>query len=122
MTLKFEDYFETLCKKVSQKVNVLARISSHMILKRWKFIFTCFIISHFSHSPIVWMFHSQRLNNRTNNTHKRALMIIYQDYAAALIDLLEENNSLKIHQRNFQKLVTEMFKVKIGIAPEIIPN
>ena len=104
MTLKFEDYFETLCKKVSQKVNVLARISSHMTLKQWKFIFTCFIISHFSHSPIV------------------DLMIIYQDYAAALIDLLEENNSLKIHQRNFQKLVTEMFKVKIGIAPEIIPN
>ena len=66
---------------------------------------------------MVWIFHSRRLNNRINHIHERALRIIYQDYNSSFKELLRKDSSLTIHQRNLKLLVTEMFKVKIGCAP-----
>ena len=34
-------------------------------------------------------------------------------------ELLEKNNSCKIHDRNLQKLITKIFKVKMNLAPEV---
>ena len=66
------------------------------------------------------MFHSRRLNNRINHIHQRALRIIYQDYNSSLKELLRKDSSLTIHQRNLNLLVTEMFKVNIGCASDIM--
>ena len=41
-----------------------------------------------------------------------ALRIVYKDSKLLFEELLIENNSLNIHHRNQQKLVTEIFKVK----------
>ena len=79
-----------------------------------------FITSHFSYCPLVWIFHSRRLNNRINHIHERALRIIYQDYNSSFKELLRKDSSLTSHQRNLKLLVTEMFKVKIGCAPNIV--
>ena len=68
------------------------------------------------------MFHSRKLNSRINNIHKRALRLVYQDYVSTFDDLLANDNSFKIHQKNLQKLGIEIFKVKKGIAPAIINN
>ena len=78
--LTFEEDVEELCKKASQKVSALARISSLMRFQQRKRIAKPFITSHFFYCPLVWMFHSRRLNNRINHIHKRALRIIYQYY------------------------------------------
>ena len=40
-----------------------------------------FISSQFGYCPLVWMFHSRRLNNRINNIHERALRLVYRDYS-----------------------------------------
>ena len=55
--LTFEEHVERLCKKASQKVSALARISSLMRFEQRKRIVNSFITSHFSYSPLVWMFH-----------------------------------------------------------------
>ena len=68
------------------------------------------------------MFHSRRRNNCISKIHERPLLIIYQDYKPSSTDLLAKDNSLTIHHRNLQKLVTEMFKVKVGIEPEILKD
>lgn len=65
------------------------------------------------------IFHSQQLNNSINNRHERALKIIYQDYATSVIDLLVKDTPLTIYHKNLQKLVTDMFKIKPGIASGI---
>ena len=43
-------------------------------------IVNLFITSHFSYCPLVWMFHSRRLNICIDHINERALRIIYQDY------------------------------------------
>ena len=78
--LTLEENVEGLCKKNSQKVSAVARISSLLRFEQKKRIVNSFITSHFSYCTLVWMFHRQCLNNCVNHIHERALRIIYQDY------------------------------------------
>ena len=48
---------------------------------------------------------------------KKALRIVYQDYAFSFTEPFEKDNSTTIHNRNFQLLATELFKVKNGLSP-----
>ena len=66
------------------------------------------------------MFRSRKLNERINHVHERALRIIYKDFNSSFQELLIKDNSLNIHHRNLQKLVTEIFKVKNGLSPELM--
>ena len=74
--LTLEENVEGLCKKASQKVSAVAKVS-FFTRKR---IVNVFIISNFSHYPLVWIFHSRRINNRIDYIDERALKIICQDY------------------------------------------
>ena len=67
-----------------------------------------FIISQFNYCPLVWMCHSTGLNNRINNLHKRALMIVYQDKISDFETLLKNDESVTIHVGNLHYLVSEI--------------
>ena len=84
ISFTFEEHVEGLCKNVSQKVSLMARISSLMRFEQRKRIVNLFITSHFSYFPLVWMFHNRRLNNCIDHIHERA----YQDYKSTLKWLL----------------------------------
>ena len=120
--LTFKNHVETLCKKASQKISALSRVSSYMNFYQKKLIVNAFITSHFSYCPLIWMFHSRKLNNCINRIHERALRIIYDDYESSFRDLLNMDNSSTIHERNLKKLALEIFKVKNGYAPEMMKD
>ena len=46
--------------------------------------------------------------------------VVYKDYNSSFDEILEQDNSYKIHHRNLQKLVTEIFKVKTNLGSEIM--
>ena len=58
-----------------------------------------FITSQFSYCPLIWMFHSRNFS-----------------------ELLDLDISVTVHQKDLQVLVTEIYKVKNGIAPEIMKD
>ena len=62
------------------------------------------------------MFCSRTLNNRINRLHERALRIVYRDYTSTFSSLLENDNSVSIHVKSLQTLVTEIFKVKNNLS------
>ena len=66
------------------------------------------------------MFHNRKLNNHINRIHERALRIVYRDHNSMFDELLAEGGSFKIHDRNLKKLLIEIFKVKMKLAPEIM--
>ena len=68
------------------------------------------------------MLHSRKLNNRINNIHERALGIVSRDYESAFQQLLKQNKSVSIHQKNVQILATEIFKTKNGLNPVIMED
>ena len=76
-----------------------------------------FIESQFGYCPLIWMFHNRTLNNKINKLHERALRLVYNDHNSSFNELLNMDNSFTIHERNLQKLATEMFKVKNNLSP-----
>ena len=66
------------------------------------------------------MFHSRALNNKINSIHERALRITYNDRTSTFEELLNKDNSVSIHHRNLQVLVTQLYQVKCNMAPEIL--
>ena len=64
-------------------------------------------MSQFSYCPLIWMFHDRRVNAKINHVHERALRIAYQDWTSSFEELFITDNSVSIHQRNLQLLVTE---------------
>ena len=63
--LTFENYINKLCKKASQKLNALARISNYMTFDKRKIIMKAFITSQVSYCLLVWMLHRKRLGKKS---------------------------------------------------------
>ena len=115
--LNFKSHVNSLCKKASQKLHALARISTYMEKPQLKLTITTFIMSHFSYCPLVWMFHDRASNNKINKIHERALRIIHKDSTSNFQELLNKSNSVSVHQRNLQLLLTEIYKTVHNLNP-----
>ena len=111
-TFDFDEHVTALCRKASQKLNALSRVAHYMNLAQRRLIMNAFIFSQFRYCPLVWMFHSRKLNNRKNNIDERALKIVSRDYESVFQQLLEQNKSVSIHQRNLQIFATEILVAK----------
>ena len=119
--LSYENHVTTFYKKASQKSHAFARISHYMDLNKRRNLMKAFITSQFSYCPLIWMFHSRNLNNKINRIHERALRLVYQNNLS-FSELLDLDNSVTVHLKYLQVLVTEIYKVKHGIAPEIMKD
>ena len=96
-----------MCIKASRKLQALACVASTIHGPIRKKIFNeCFF---------------QYLNLQFSySLHKSCLRLIYNSKQLAFEELLEKDNSVSIHIRNLQTLVTEMYKVMNGDSPEIM--
>ena len=79
-----------------------------------------FMICHLLYCPAVWMFHRPKRNARINKFHERALQVVHRNFDSSFEELLRRDSSTILHHRNLQKLMTEIFKVETGIAPELM--
>ena len=91
-----------------------------MNLAQRRLIMNAFIFSQFGYCPLVWMFHSRKLNNLINNIHQRALRIVYKGYESTFQQFLKQNKSVLIYQRNLLILATKIFKTKNGLNPVVM--
>ena len=110
--LNFDDHVFSLCKKSSQKLSVLARISNYMSFDKKRILFKAFVESQFAYLPLIWMFHGRKANSKINHIHERALRVVYEDNCSSFEELLKKDGSFKIHQKNIQSLAIELYKVK----------
>ena len=66
------------------------------------------------------MCHSLIDNTQINKLHERCLRIVYNDKMSSFENVLEEDSSVSIHNRNLQVLATEMFKINRAISSSIM--
>ena len=69
-----------------------------------------FITSQFSYDQ----------NHHISRIHERVLRVVYKDYNSSFDELLQKDNSYNVHDRNLQKLLTKIFRVKMNLGPEIM--
>ena len=96
------------------------RWQEYMDFKKRSSLMKAFEISQFNYCSLIWTFHDRALNNRINKIHERALRVVYQNKNLSFSELLELDSAVTIHEQNLQVLVTEIFKVKNNLSPEII--
>ena len=120
--LTFEEHIKTLLKKGNQKLHALMRIKKYMSFEKLRLLMTTFIESQFNYCPLLWMFHSRKLNNRINKLHERALWTVYKDDDLTFEQLLQKDNSFTIHERNLQKLAILMYQVKHKMCPQPVQD
>ena len=78
-----------------------------------------FITSQFGYCPLMWMFHTRRINNRINKLYERSLRLTYKDFNSTFQELLDKDKSVSIHQRNLQVFAIMLYKIKNNLSPEI---
>ena len=75
----FNEHFTSLCRASTQKVNALARLALNMNLAQRRLIMNAFIFPQFGYCPLLWMFHTRKLNNCINSIHEPTLRIVFRD-------------------------------------------
>ena len=81
-----------------------------------------FFKSQLSYSPLTWIMHGRKLNNKINRLHERCLRVTYNDGLSLFEELLETDNSVSVHNRNIQCLAIELYKVFNEICPDIMKD
>ena len=118
--LSFKKHIEQIYAKAKTKLKGLARIAPFMSSKKKKVLMKVSFIAHFSYGPLIRMFHSRKLNNEINKLHTRCLRIVYSDNTSSFEELLETDNSISVHHRNFQVLATKLYKIVNELSPDIM--
>ena len=61
-----------------------------------------------------------KIRQPLNPIHKKALRIVFRDHNLTFAELFTKDNSFKIHERNSQNLLIEIFKVNAEPAVKIM--
>ena len=118
--LNFDYHHSQLCKTANKELHALARIFKYVETTKSRVLVNSFIASQLSYCPLIWMFHSRKMEYIISKIYERALRLIYpSDSKLTFKELLDKNKTVSIHQKNLQVLATEIFKAKLNISPEI---
>eukprot|EP00794_Sanderia_malayensis_P015566 gene15566-17143_t len=115
--LNFKKHVEAICTRANQKLHALRRLSVYMSPAQLKIIMESFIKSQFSYCPLIWMFVDRGVNKKINKIHEKALRVVCKGDQSNFEELLSAPDSITIHQRNLQVLMTEIFKTRNGLSP-----
>ena len=91
-------------------------------LRKKRLIFKAFIVSQFNYFPLLWMIHTKQLNNRINSLHEKALRVTFQNRNSSFSKLLKLEKLVSIHYRYIKYLLTEIYKVKMGLSPPVMSD
>ena len=62
--LSFDEHIINICKTANKKLKAFSRINHYMKQNQKEILLPSFIISRFSHCPLIWMFCSKNLLKR----------------------------------------------------------
>ena len=112
--LNFEIHINNIWKVASSKIKDSGRVRNRLNLSQTKILYNALILSKFNYCCLVWMFCSITLQNKRDETQKRALCIVYNEPILTLDKLVELDKSTTIHIKNIITLLTEKYKTARG--------
>ena len=95
--LIFNEHFSKLCKKASNKLHALARISKYITKEKLRTIMNAFFFSQFAYCPLIWNFYNETRNNRINKLQERALRLVHNDNTSSFYEPLQKDKPITIH-------------------------
>ena len=119
--LNFDEHVTKLCKKVSQKIHALARMSNYMSQDKLRILMRKPSLN--PNSGIVLLFGCiivERSIIELIGYMRGLLGWSITDPSLTFDKLLCKDNLFQVHHRNLQILATEMYKAKNNLSPTII--
>ena len=89
-----------LCSKANQKICSLSRMAKLLSFNKRKKLFKAFEESQFKYCQIVWIFHSQRTNNKINRLDEIVLRNVSGDDISTFDQLPAMDKSFCLHHQN----------------------
>ena len=118
--LNFNDHISKLVKKANSKLFVVKRGLNMLTFNKKKILLNSFVQSQFSHAPLVWMLCGKVANKKINKVHYNFLRILYNDNTSTFKQLLNKYDEFTVHEKNIQKLLVEMYKLKNDTGPSLL--
>ena len=118
--ISLKSYLNDKIKMANSKIASIKRNQHFLTFQQKKIVLSSFVHCHFSYAPLAWMFHSREINNKINRVQKRALRILFNDEHSTFEELLKRDEAFTVHERNIQRLLTEMFKAKNKLEPHLL--
>ena len=118
--LNFSKHIQNICNTANNKVSQLFRMRRSMTLTQSRSLVNAFVLPYFIYCLLVWMFCHKKDINLINKVHKRALRAVHGDSSMSFMDLLLLENSVSVHTRHLQILMTETFKSLHSSNPQIM--
>ena len=115
--LNFDSHIKSMCKIASRNIGALRRIFYLIENDKRKLLFNTFFESTFGYCPLIWMFSNKGSNNELNKVHRRGLKLLVDRNNRTYEELLDETGCIKIHTRNLQLLMIEIYKTTNKLNP-----
>ena len=101
--LTSQSHIDNICKKPSQKLNAISRITPNMDFNKKKISCKCFFHRPIQLLLIKWMWNNRAYNNKINRLHERCLRLISsisnsQEIFASLREILIPGGKLGVGQ------------------------
>lgn len=118
--LNFVTHVKELCRKANNKVKAFCRVINYMDKTKAKLLFNTFFVSCFNYCPLIWMFCGRSGDDAINRVHLRALRTLHDDFSSSFQELLNLDNSVSVHHKNLQTLMTEIYKSTHHLNPQFM--
>ena len=102
--LNFDCHVNHLCNKANKILRALASVTPYMTLEKKKIAMNSFFNAQFNYTPLIWMLHSRKNNNKIKHLHEECLRLTYSDKNSSFENDLEKNNSVSIHHKYIQNI------------------
>ena len=106
--LKFHVHVGIFGQRANRKLNVLAKITNYMELRKNGILMNAFFTIQFNYCPAIWMCHSRSLNNKINDFLELCQKIIHNHEVLNFEALLNKNSSVSNHYKNIRALVIQI--------------
>ena len=117
---KFDDLIKALCQTANRKVSAFSRVANFLIYEKGRILYNTFVMSNFNYFPLIWMHHGKTSSNRMDRVRKRALRILQNDFSLPFEVLLTRTDERKVHIKNLQKLMLQIYKCKSEEIPSFM--
>jgi hypothetical protein len=77
--LNVDIHISSICRKVSQQLNILKRLGRYLDRLSKLTIFYTLILSNFNFCPLTWYFVPIFIQNKIEKVQERALRFVYDD-------------------------------------------
>ena len=105
---------------MSKKIGVLARLRNLISSKTKLQLYLSAILPHLTYCQTVWHFCKQSERRKLERLQERTLRVIYNCRTDTYEDLLRRAKLPSLYNRRLQEIVTLMYKVRNGLAPDYI--